>query len=195
MGYVGLPLAVEFAEAGQHVMCVDTNVGRITSLRARRVLHRGRAERAAARGARPPRAHDPRLGRSPSCDAIVVCVPTPLTPNREPDLGPLMSAAAALSQVAAARTARGPRVHDLPRARRASGCCRCSRSPACGRASTSTSPSRPSASTRAARTTRCATRPRSSAGSRERCGERAAELYAHVCDELVPRLLPGDARR
>jgi len=32
-------------------------------------------------------------------DAIIVCVPTPLTPNREPDLGPLMSAAATVSDV------------------------------------------------------------------------------------------------
>ena len=29
-------------------------------------------------------------------DAIIVCVPTPLTANREPDLGPLMDAAQAL---------------------------------------------------------------------------------------------------
>jgi UDP-N-acetyl-D-glucosamine dehydrogenase len=32
-------------------------------------------------------------------DAILICVPTPLTPNREPDLGPLLSAANAVAGV------------------------------------------------------------------------------------------------
>src|SRR5204862_4973889 len=32
-------------------------------------------------------------------DAVLICVPTPLTANREPDLGPLVSATSALSSV------------------------------------------------------------------------------------------------
>jgi UDP-N-acetyl-D-glucosamine dehydrogenase len=98
MGYVGLPLAVEFAEAGQRVICVDVNVGRIASLR------RGESYiedvpsdrlRAIASNLEPTT----RIGRLALADAIIVCVPTPLTANREPDLGPLTSAAAALSDV------------------------------------------------------------------------------------------------
>jgi UDP-N-acetyl-D-glucosamine dehydrogenase len=98
MGYVGLPLAVEFAEAGQRVICVDINVGRIASLR------RGESYiedvpsdrlRAIAANLEPTT----RIGRLALADAIIVCVPTPLTANREPDLGPLTSAAAAISDV------------------------------------------------------------------------------------------------
>jgi UDP-N-acetyl-D-glucosamine dehydrogenase len=33
------------------------------------------------------------------CDAVILCVPTPLTRNREPDLGPLVAAAAAVGRV------------------------------------------------------------------------------------------------
>ena len=33
LGYVGLPLAVAFAEAGQRVVGVDTNAGRVNQLR------------------------------------------------------------------------------------------------------------------------------------------------------------------
>src|ERR1700755_1209158 len=33
------------------------------------------------------------------CDAVLICVPTPLTANREPDLGPLISASEALGLV------------------------------------------------------------------------------------------------
>ena len=32
-------------------------------------------------------------------DAVLICVPTPLTPNREPDLGPLIAAGEALGHV------------------------------------------------------------------------------------------------
>src|SRR4029078_9491120 len=40
--------------------------------------------------------HAQPLGR---CDAVLICVPTPLTANREPDLGPLIAATRALSGV------------------------------------------------------------------------------------------------
>ena len=40
--------------------------------------------------------HFARLARA---DAVLICVPTPSTPNREPDLGPLIAAGRALGQV------------------------------------------------------------------------------------------------
>jgi len=52
------------------------------------------------------------------CDAVLICVPTPLTANREPDLGPLVSAARTLSGVLQARSARRARIDDLPRRER-----------------------------------------------------------------------------
>ena len=40
-----------------------------------------------------------RTSRLALADAIIICVPTPLTPNREPDLGPLLAAAQTVSDV------------------------------------------------------------------------------------------------
>ena len=98
MGYVGLPLAVEFAEAGQRVICVDINVGRIASLRrGESYIEDVPSER--LRDIAPNLEPTTRMGRLALADAIIVCVPTPLTANREPDLGPLTAAAAALSDV------------------------------------------------------------------------------------------------
>ena len=94
----------------------------------RRVLHRGHPVRAAAGGRSTGSSHhaERRLALG---DAIVICVPTPLTANREPDLGPLMSAATELSHVLQRRPARRPRVDDLPGHDARAACCRCSRSP------------------------------------------------------------------
>jgi UDP-N-acetyl-D-glucosamine dehydrogenase len=98
LGYVGLPLAVAFAEAGEHVVAVDVdprkvaavNVGDsyiedIPSERLKMVLSRISAT-----------SHYQPLART---DTVLICVPTPLTPNREPDLSALTSAANGLGQV------------------------------------------------------------------------------------------------
>ena len=98
LGYVGLPLAVAFAEAGVDVVAVDVDprkiaavgagesyVEDISSERLRRVLPRIEAT-----------AHYQPLART---DAVLICVPTPLTANREPDLTALVNAATGLGQV------------------------------------------------------------------------------------------------
>jgi UDP-N-acetyl-D-glucosamine dehydrogenase len=98
LGYVGLPLAVAFAEAGEQVIGVDIDHGRVAALaegcspiedisdeRLRAVLD------SIALTTRPVELHE--------TEAILVCVPTPLTRNREPNLGPLQSAAQALAGV------------------------------------------------------------------------------------------------
>ena len=92
LGYVGLPLAVAFAEAGQRVVGVDTNVGRVNQLRTGESyiedIPSERLQAVASRIEATTRAQ--RLGL---CDAIIIAVPTPLTVNREPELGPLIGAA------------------------------------------------------------------------------------------------------
>jgi UDP-N-acetyl-D-glucosamine dehydrogenase len=92
LGYVGLPLAVAFAEAGQRVVGVDTNAGRVNQLRAgESYIEDIPSERLQAVSSRiEPTTRAARLGL---CDAVIICVPTPLTANREPDLGPLVGAA------------------------------------------------------------------------------------------------------
>ncbi|HEX5621033.1 MAG TPA: nucleotide sugar dehydrogenase [Solirubrobacteraceae bacterium] len=96
LGYVGLPLAVEFAEAGQRVVGIDTNQARVNQLRAgESYIEDIPTERLQAVASRIEATT--RTSRLAQCDAIIVAVPTPLTANREPDLAPLISAAQAVA--------------------------------------------------------------------------------------------------
>jgi UDP-N-acetyl-D-glucosamine dehydrogenase len=98
LGYVGLPLAVAFAEAGQRVVGVDTNPGRVAQLRAgESYIEDIPSEQLQAVSSRIEATT--RAARLGLCDAIIICVPTPLTPNREPDLGPLLGASQVVSDV------------------------------------------------------------------------------------------------
>jgi UDP-N-acetyl-D-glucosamine dehydrogenase len=98
MGYVGLPLAVAFAAEGHDVVAVDVDRRKIDALRAGRsyIEDVGDDVLAASAPRIQPTTHYAELAR---CDAILICVPTPLTANREPDLGPLVAASRALAEV------------------------------------------------------------------------------------------------
>src|ERR1700749_2518605 len=91
LGYVGLPLAVAFAEEGHHVIALDTDARKVEAIRARdSYIEDIPSERLAAVADRiEATRHAQPLAR---CDAVLICVPTPLTANRETDLGPLVSA-------------------------------------------------------------------------------------------------------
>jgi UDP-N-acetyl-D-glucosamine dehydrogenase len=98
LGYVGLPLAVAFAEAGEQVIGVDVDHGRVATLSA------GHSPIEDISDERLQAVLDSiqfttRTVELHEAEAILVCVPTPLTRNREPDLGPLQSAAQALAGV------------------------------------------------------------------------------------------------
>ena len=98
LGYVGLPLAVAFCEAGHDVVGVDTDPRRVAAIeRGQTYIEDIPAERVAGVGERL-RASTQVADLAP-CDAILIAVPTPLTRNREPDLGPLVSAGSALAGV------------------------------------------------------------------------------------------------
>jgi UDP-N-acetyl-D-glucosamine dehydrogenase len=98
LGYVGLPLAVAFAEAGCEVVGLDVDRRKVEALNAGRSYVEdvpsstleplGERLRATADYAELAR-----------CDAVVLCVPTPLSDSREPDLTYLVESAQALAQV------------------------------------------------------------------------------------------------
>ncbi len=98
VGYVGLPLAVAFAEAGHDVVCLDSDPGKIEALNAGRSYVEDIADATIA--SVRARLHPTSLHADLApCGAVVICVPTPLTSAREPDLTYLLDAAASLSQV------------------------------------------------------------------------------------------------
>ena len=98
LGYVGLPLAVAFSEAGHAVVGLDTDARRVERLKAGRSdVEDVSAPRLAALGDSfaPTTDH----GTLADCDAVLICVPTPLANHREPDLTYLVDAATSLSGV------------------------------------------------------------------------------------------------
>src|SRR5918912_2290083 len=98
LGYVGLPLAVAFAEAGCDVVGVDVDAGRVAGLREGR-SHIEDVPSEALQRVLERCLFSTRFVELHEADAILVCVPTPLTRNREPDLGPLLGAAQGLAGV------------------------------------------------------------------------------------------------
>ena len=98
LGYVGLPLAVAFAEAGQDVVAVDVDARKVAAVAAgESYIEDIPSRRLAAVAHRiEPTTHYAPLAR---CEAVLICVPTPLTANREPDLEPLLDAARALASI------------------------------------------------------------------------------------------------
>jgi UDP-N-acetyl-D-glucosamine dehydrogenase len=98
MGYVGLPLAVAFAEAGHDVWGVEVDPGRVAALgRGESYVEDITSERLQAV---LDRLHPTtRYADLAQVDAAVIAVPTPLTRNREPDLTPLEDSGARLGEV------------------------------------------------------------------------------------------------
>ncbi|HVS99494.1 MAG TPA: nucleotide sugar dehydrogenase [Solirubrobacterales bacterium] len=96
LGYVGLPLALAFAAAGNEVVGLDTDPAKLADLAAGRsyIEDVDDAELAALSARLRPTGDYADLE---DCEAVVVCVPTPLSSSREPDLTYLREAAAALA--------------------------------------------------------------------------------------------------
>ena len=100
LGYVGLPLALAFTEAGSRVVGLDTDSRRVEAIRAGQSyvedVPQTDLERARSAGLLTATTNYDDLAEA---DAVVICVPTPLDENRQPDLRPLIDAGTALSRV------------------------------------------------------------------------------------------------
>jgi UDP-N-acetyl-D-glucosamine dehydrogenase len=98
LGYVGLPLAVAFAQEGCEVVAVDVDSRKIDAIAAGESY----IEDVPSETLRGVVAHihaTTRYAELAKAEAVLICVPTPLTRNREPDLGPLIEATRALAEV------------------------------------------------------------------------------------------------
>jgi UDP-N-acetyl-D-glucosamine dehydrogenase len=86
-GYVGLPLALRFAETGQRVTGFDTDPGKVEKLNAGQsyIQHISAAKIAEhVKSGRFGATTD--FAKLREMDAVLICVPTPLDERREPDL-------------------------------------------------------------------------------------------------------------
>jgi UDP-N-acetyl-D-glucosamine dehydrogenase len=94
LGYVGLPLAISFVEAGLEVEGIDAHAPRVAELAAGRSpiddIPDDRLVGALGRGLRVV---GPAEASIRDADVVIVCVPTPITRSKDPDLGPVLAAA------------------------------------------------------------------------------------------------------
>jgi UDP-N-acetyl-D-glucosamine dehydrogenase len=93
LGYVGLPLAVEFARSGFHVTGVDVNPRKMAALNAGKSYIPDIASETLAplvAGGRLVGTTDYRVLRE--ADAISICVPTPLGKSKDPDISYIVAA-------------------------------------------------------------------------------------------------------
>jgi len=100
LGYVGLPLAVAFAESGATVIGVDLDARRVASVRAGASFVEDISAATLAAVVRTGRivATDD-VAALKDADAIVICVPTPLSKSREPDISFIVAAADGVASV------------------------------------------------------------------------------------------------
>lgn len=86
LGYVGLPLAVETIKSGYTVYGIDLNTGKIESLKAGtsyvQDVSDETLQQCLATNRFHPTADYSVIGQ---LDAVSICVPTPLSPNQDPD--------------------------------------------------------------------------------------------------------------
>ncbi|HWO89767.1 MAG TPA: nucleotide sugar dehydrogenase [Gemmatimonadales bacterium] len=99
LGYVGLPLAVEMADAGYRVLGHDVSVRVVDRVnRGESHVQDVPSDRLAAlvKAGRLAATSDPARLSEP--DVVAICVPTPLSKTRDPDVSYIMSATASVSR-------------------------------------------------------------------------------------------------
>jgi UDP-N-acetyl-D-glucosamine dehydrogenase len=98
LGYVGLPLVIQFAKSGAQVLGIDVDETKVNALNAGEsyITHIPTAEVQAQRAAGQIEATTD-YARVRELDAVLICVPTPLTDKREPDLTYVLNTARAIA--------------------------------------------------------------------------------------------------
>ncbi len=93
LGYVGLPLAVEYASKGFHTIGIETDQAKVDAVNAGKNYIADvddKAFRKAVKGGLLKAMND--YGYVASLDVLFICVPTPFTANKEPDISYIVSA-------------------------------------------------------------------------------------------------------
>jgi len=98
LGYVGLPLAVEFAKAGYQVVGIDLDGDKVAAInRGRNYIQdvKDQELREAVRSRRLAATTD--YGLLKKCDSVHICVPTPYTETKDPDISYIVQACEGIS--------------------------------------------------------------------------------------------------
>jgi UDP-N-acetyl-D-glucosamine dehydrogenase len=85
LGYVGLPLALSFAEVGYQVLGLDVDTEKVKKI-GRKESYIGHISKSRLKDAATLFSASTDFNLAEEAEAIIICVPTPLTRHREPDL-------------------------------------------------------------------------------------------------------------
>jgi UDP-N-acetyl-D-glucosamine dehydrogenase len=97
-GYVGLPLAVAFAQAGKRVHCIDTDPDKVAAIgQGRSYISDVSSDHLAGLCGAGLLTAGTDFAAVADTGAILICVPTPLSENREPDVSIIAAASSAIA--------------------------------------------------------------------------------------------------
>jgi UDP-N-acetyl-D-glucosamine dehydrogenase len=184
LGYAGLPLAMAFAETGFEVTGIDLDEGKVSALKeGRSYLVDVPDERIGKVGARVKPTTD--FAAAGDLDALTICVPTPLSKTRTPDLSYIVSAAESVAahlrhgQLVVLQSTTYPGTTDeivLPILEAAGG--RCGRDFFLGYAPERVDPGNAEYTIK--------NTPKLVAGVTDECRRRTELLYSEIVDTIVP---------
>jgi UDP-N-acetyl-D-glucosamine dehydrogenase len=98
LGYVGLPLSLQFARSGVEVLGLDIDAAKVDAILAgRSYIKHIPAEEVAGQVKEGRFAASTDFSRVRECEAIIICVPTPLNKNREPDISYILETGRAIA--------------------------------------------------------------------------------------------------
>ncbi|MGH7458055.1 MAG: nucleotide sugar dehydrogenase [Longimicrobiaceae bacterium] len=98
LGYVGLPLALEFARSGYRTLGFDLNSSVVEGInRGESHIRDVHSDRLAAFVGEGLLSATDNLDRLKECDAVSICVPTPLNKTKDPDLSYVLAAGHAVA--------------------------------------------------------------------------------------------------
>ena len=87
LGYVGLPLSLQFAHSGATVLGLDVDPDKVKAINTARTYIKHVPDSAIAEAVRSGKfSASADFSRVREAQAVIICVPTPLTKTREPDL-------------------------------------------------------------------------------------------------------------
>lgn len=86
LGYVGLPLAIRYAESGFKVVGFDVDETKVLAIAQGKSYIKHISSQSVAHAVSAGFEATSNFARSAEVDALIICVPTPLTEHREPDL-------------------------------------------------------------------------------------------------------------
>jgi UDP-N-acetyl-D-glucosamine dehydrogenase len=97
LGYVGLPLSLQFARSGVQVLGLDIDPNKVDALNGRSYIKHLLPETVAEQVKARRLAATTDITRVMEVDAVIICVPTPLNKNREPDISFILKTGRAIA--------------------------------------------------------------------------------------------------